>query len=184
MPEPRLTGSMVQQHLSILEEKLGREAVDTALEALPPEKREELTQTLPVGWVSFDALESLYDRLGDTTGRSVAALHREVVREGIERNAKTLWRVMLQAGSDEALAQRTPLIFSKGYSAGKLTCELTGPGQAKLQVSEWPGIREFALRGMQVGFERLVEIAGRRGVRATAKPVKDGAELMIRWQLS
>jgi len=107
-----------------------------------------------------------------------------VVREGVERNAKSVWRVLLTAGSDEALTQRTPLIFGKGYSGGALRCELVGPGHACLKLTGWPDMREFALRGMKEGFERLIEIAGRQNVKARAKSQPDGAELNITWKSS
>jgi hypothetical protein len=179
---PRLTGSMIGQHRSLCRERFGDAVVGRCLDRMPAAERDELEQATALSWVPFPLLERFYGFLSEEVGRSVDDLHTEIVRAGVERNARTLWRALLRITSDNALIRRAPVLFSKGYDRGFLHAVMIEPGVAEMTVSAFPDMDEFVRRGMRVAFETMLTVAGRQNVRAELEPTRDGAIIRATWR--
>ncbi|MEM9194983.1 MAG: hypothetical protein AAGF12_37745 [Myxococcota bacterium] len=179
--DPRLGGSMVLQHRRVWNELLSVDRVDACLKTLAPKPRADLENATALSWVPFSSLEAAYAPLAAEVGESIPVLHSNVVRIGVERNAKTVWRILLRVTTDTAIWRRAPILFSKGYDRGKVEAEVTGPGAARMTVTEFRGMNPFIARGLGVAAESLLSVAGRRDPRAAVKPTTDGAVVHISW---
>ena len=55
-------------------------------------------------------------------------------------------------------------------------------GRAELALSDWPGVPEIAQRGLRVGVETVLRVAGRQNVRVTSEARPDGALFHASWR--
>jgi hypothetical protein len=178
---PGLTGTIVRQHIAKLIRTLGRGTVEEAIDHLRPDDAETIRQVSHLGWVAVEAFEELYEVLALRSNRDVAALHWEIGRQCTLETFRTLWRMLLRVTSDEALVARTPVIYSKSYNKGKLEAVITGPGEARLLLTDWPGTPLFVRRGLCIGITAVLEIAGRQGVRVNEEATATGAAFHVKW---
>ena len=179
---PKMAGIVVQQHLEAFAELYGKDTLDQALAALDEADRGELTMVVAPGWVSMPALESFYEVSAGLVGRTAAQVHASASGRAMEKRLRTLWKIILRFTSDEALVQRTGMLFSKTYSRGRLTTESIGGGRATVRLSGWPDAPDLVVRGVKVGIGVVLRAAGRRHVEATATRTPDGALFEARWR--
>lgn len=150
--------------------------------SLPPAWREQLTTLTPMTWVDTEVAESIIYAVAARVGRDALVLHREIVRIGVERTFRTLWRAILRFTSDRALVSRTPLIYSKTFDRGELTSRIQSPGRAELELTGWPEVSEMQLNGLATGIETVLVVAGRKLVKVTHERRPDGAFIVGSWQ--
>jgi hypothetical protein len=172
---------MVVQHRRAWTELFGDDVVRVCLSRLSEDDRTEIEEATAVGWVRFSALERFYDLLSAELSRDVVALHTEIVRIAVERNARTLWRALLRITSDRALMARAPSIFAKGYDRGRVRIDILEPGRAVITLTELAGMSEFVGRGFGVAVETLLTVAGRQHASATVRRTLDGGRVEVRW---
>jgi hypothetical protein len=79
------------------------------------------------------------------------------------------------------LIQRTPALYARTRTVGRLGSELTGPGQARLVLSGWPGASERNLRSLGVGIQVVLELTGRRGAHFSIVRTVDGGVFHFTW---
>ena len=177
--EACMAGVSFCAHRQQIENKYGRPLLLRAVERLEPEQQEQVMGVLSVGWVPISTQQALYEALALETGDCAEELHMEMVRRSVEHNMRTLWRLLLRLTSDEALILRGPLLFKKGYRQGTMVAEKIAAGRGRLTVSEWPNMPAISLRGLRVGIETILKLAGRRDVRVKIEPTADGARLEV-----
>jgi hypothetical protein len=177
---PRISGTVVRNNLAELRERYPVE-VESALLELDPAARTEVAQALSIGWVDIGAYEEFYKRVARAVGRPLADLHMAVSRVSVQKTLTTVHRLLMRFTTDQALVSRTPLIYSKTFDRGALRPSISEPGRAEIEVVGWPGMPEFALRGLRVGVETVLVVAGRKDVRVTGRQAPDGARLMATW---
>ena len=181
--EPRMSGSIVTEHRSLFDERFGAGFVAQALGAIDAEARREFEEARPGGWVRLSTVESVYGALAAALGRTVADLHVEIGRRGIERTLKTVWRMLLRITTDSALITRTPVLFSKSFDRGHLEAKIPTAGYAEITLSAWPDVGEFPLRSLCNGVGTVLRLAGRRDVDVrVAERRADGALLTATWR--
>ena len=164
-----------------IEKEYGRPVLLRAVERLEPAQREHVMGALAVSWVPISTQQALYEALAVETGDCAEELHMEMVRRSMERNLRTLWRLLLRLTSDEAVISRAPVLFKKGYRQGTLEVEKIAEGRARLRVSGWPNMPAIALRGLCVGIETILMLVGRRDVRVKSEASAGGARLEVSW---
>lgn len=180
-PVPAVAGSIIEQHLTGLEQEVGTAVLTAAVEALTPEVREELLTVSSVGWASVTAVEALYGEVAHRAGRTASSLHRAVGAAGTEQRLRTIWRVFLRFTSDEALVARAPLFYAKSFNTGALSAEVVSPGRAHITLTDWPDTPEFAVRGVAIGVKGVLEAAGRKRVKIDVERQEDGARFTTTW---
>lgn len=178
---PRTSAALLLDQIGVMRELYGTDTVDVALGTLPPEWRDELAALTPVGWVDTDIAESIVYALAPRVGRDVMQVHSEIVRIGVERTFRTLWRIILRFTSDSALVSRTPLIYQKTFDRGRLTSRIESPGRAELELLGWRDISDMQLNGLATGIETVLAVAGRKLARVAYERRPDGAFLVASW---
>jgi hypothetical protein len=178
---PTITGALVRAHLDILRLELGSAVVAQALADLPAEARLEIEGVTAASWVPIPAYEAFYAAVAHRGGRDVAELHSAVSRQSVEQAFRTMWRILLRLTSDEALVTRTPLMFTRAYTHGKLTSGISAPGQAHVELSAWPAVPDIVMRGVRVAVETVLHLAGRKNARVVAQRSADGATFRATW---
>ena len=180
-PDACVSGTTFCAHRDEIESEHGRPALLRAVARLQPAQREHVMSALPVSWVLVSTQQALYEALALETGRPAEQLHVEMVRRSTERTVRTLWRVLLRLTSDDALVSRAPVLFKKSYRQGAMDAEQLAPGRVRLTVSGWPNMPAISLRGLRVGIETILILAGRRDVRVKSEASADGARLDASW---
>jgi hypothetical protein len=179
---PRVSAALLCDQREILRETIGAGALERALSAVPEPYASELRAMTPVGWVSGEAAEAMFVHAAEAAGRDVLALHRDVVRLGVERTYRSVWRLILRLTTDSALVSRTPLLYAKTYDRGSLTSRIVSPGRAEIALIGLPDAPEIHLRGLVYGIETALTVAGRRGVRVHFERRPDGALFVASWR--
>jgi hypothetical protein len=165
--EVRSAASVIQNQLHLLEEIAGSERFEQALSHLPDDYREELAALTSVGWCRLAAANTLIRSVAFELGRDPVELADTITQRSLIRNFRTVWRVMLRFTTDEALMQRTSLIYEKTSDQGKLRATLPRPGRADLEFECWPNVDPIDLSGLAVGIRTVLEIAGRKHVKVS-----------------
>lgn len=168
--------------VAILRRQLGEDVVARAIASLSEAERVEFESLTPVGWIEVDFATAVYVAAAREAGRDVDAVHRDAVRAGVERTFRSVWRLILRMTTDHALVARTPLIYSKTHDLGKLTSRIAAPGRAELTLEGWPGADDFPLRGIAVGIETTLIVAGRKSVKVNFERRVDGAFFVASWR--
>jgi len=162
-------------------EEVGDAVVDRAREALAPEHQQVLETAVPAAWIPAAILDTFYREIAQQAGRDLEEFYRDVVKRGISQTLRSVWRALLRLTSDRALISRTPIIYSRGHSIGKIEPRITGPGQAEVLLTGWPDMPDLRRLGVAAGVEAVMEVAGRKNVKVTYEGTADGAVYRVRW---
>lgn len=181
--EPSITGALVSTHLELLRGKFGSDAVSRCIDGLPPDMRSHLQGVIAAGWVPVRAYDTFYRTFAAKVGHDVAELHSDMSRQSVERTFRTLWRLLLRLTSDEALVSRTPLLYARAYTKGKLKSAIASPGLADLALEGWPDVPDIVLRGVRIAIETVLRLSGRGAVRIAVERAPDGASLRATWKV-
>lgn len=99
-----------------------------------------------------------------------------------ERTLSTVWRVLLRFTSDEAILDRTPMMWERTRNVGRLELVSLEPGCSVLEVKGWPGMPQRHARILAINIETVLRCAGREEVRCHWKRTADGAVYQTRWR--
>jgi hypothetical protein len=165
--ETRIFGAVLLEQRRVMREIAGAEVFDRVLAELPPDVRREYEGLSVLSWCRHSTATEVTQQVGRALGRRPEAWQAEVVRSGIERTFRGVWRVLLRIGSDEALIRRTALFYSKACDRGRLRADSVGPGHVRLTLSEWPDIPELDLIALATGIETVLRVVGRNAVVIT-----------------
>ena len=179
--EPKVNAAVLLDQVKVMEELAGSATLSRAVESLADEHREEFRGLMPVSWCTVDTANALVESVAREAGRAPSSFQAEVVRTGVERTFKSLWRVILRFTSDEALVRRTPLIYSKTYDRGEMTSRVVRPGRAELELAGWPSPPQLDLEGLATGIETVLRVAGRRDARVSFERRPNGALFVASW---
>lgn len=160
--EARIFGAVLLEQRRVMEELVGPERFASVVAELPPDIRDEYERLTMLSWCRHSTATAVTTHVGEALGRRPEDFQAEVVRLGIERTFRGIWKVLLKFTSDEALIKRTALLFSKTCDRGKLTAERLGPGHVSLVLSEWPDIPDLDIIAIATGIETVLRIVGRR----------------------
>jgi len=160
--EPRVSSTLILDQIRLLKDLHGADIVAAACASLAPPLREEIDGLLPGGWCSLDAAREMKAAIASRLGEPLLSLQRRIVRLGIERTLHTVWRFFVRQLSDEALARRVPLVYSRSFDRGE--CRVVGSGEREmnLELHGWPAIPDFDLVGLATGVETVLVLAGRK----------------------
>lgn len=176
-----VSAAVVRDQLEACKKLVGHELVEGALSELPPTTRSHFEAMLPVSWIPADAVQQCYAAIAQAAERPVLELQAELVRIGLKNTLSTLWRTVLRFTSDEALISRTPLLYSRSFSRGRLSADTYAPGKAQLVLTGWAHVPELHLNGLSVGVETVLRLAGRKQPSVTYESTPDGAVLWASW---
>lgn len=178
--ETRIFGAVLLEQRRVMEEVAGPEVLRRALEGLPSDVRDEYEGLTMLSWCRHSTATRVTVSVGRQLGRAPEVWQAEVVRRGIERTLKGVWRVLLRFSSDEALIKRTALIYSKTCDRGKLTATVVGEGSVDLTLREWPDIPDLDVIALATGIETVLRVVGRSRVRVDWVREDDRIEFRVR----
>jgi hypothetical protein len=181
--EPTITGTLVSTHIELLRGRFGAAEVARCIETLPDDFRREMQGVIAGGWVSVRAYDAFYRAFAERVGIDVAELHTETSRQSVERTFKTIWRLLLRLTSDQALLSRTPVLYSRAYTKGKLKAVFAAAGIADIELEGWPDAPDIVLRGTRVAVETVLRLSGRSAVRTTVERAPGGAKVRATWKV-
>lgn len=181
--EPTITGTLVSTHLELLGGRFGAGEVARCIENLPDEFRKAMQGVIAGGRVPVRAYDAFYRDFADRVGADVAELHSEISRQSVERTFKTIWRLLLRLTSDAALVSRTPVLYSRAYTKGKLKAVFPAPGTADIELEGWPNPPDIVLRGTRIAIETVLRLSGRNGVKIAVERAPDGAKMRATWKV-
>lgn len=107
--------------------------------------------------------------------------HDEVLLSASGQNLKKLWRVVLNALSDEFLFARAELIVRKAYDRGHVRAKVLSKGRAEIEISEWPGMPDRAVFGLRVSTVSALTAMGRQNAKVTVRRTPGGALYDVHW---
>jgi hypothetical protein len=177
----RMSGALATDELEILRDQIGRAAYDRALERLEASARDELRALTAVGWIDVEIVKAVFVAAAEVTGRRAEDIHRDAIRAGTERTFRHVWRLFLRITTDESLITRAPARYAKTYDTGRLSARMTGRGRAELIVEGWPNAEEFSMRGLGIGIETVLGLAGRVDVKVSFYRTAEGAKFLASW---
>lgn len=181
--EAKTAGAGIVVMRGLVEELVGAAVLGRVVASLPRAVGDEWSTATSLSWVRVDTTAAVIDAVAAATGRDPDALFDDLVRRTTEKTFRTIWRVLLGLASDAALVSRTPGIYARTRSVGRLGAELLEPGQARLVLTGWPGITERSIRAVGIGVEVVLGLTGRRGVRWKWVRTEDGAVLRLAWEV-
>jgi hypothetical protein len=181
--EPTITGTLVSTHIELLGGRFGAAEVARCIETLPDDFRREMQGVIAGGWVPVRAYDAFYRAFAEHVGIDVAELHTETSRQSVERTFKTLWRLLLRLSSDQALVSRTPVLYSRAYTKGRLKAVFPEAGSAEIELQGWPDAPDIVLRGTRVAVETVLRLSGRSAVKLTVERAPDGAKMRATWKV-
>ena len=180
--EPMIRGAIVLNNLVGFEDVVGREVVARALGSLPGGLVEEARAIVPAAWVRAELVDALFSAIAHEAGRTPEDLFPLAIERGVQRTLHTVWRALMHLSTDAAIVKRTPSLFSRSYSRGRLTADFTGEGTADVELVEWPDVSRFRLIAIASGIRAVLRVAGRKDVRVTSERTSEGAKFRARWQ--
>jgi hypothetical protein len=163
----RIFGAVLLEQRRVMEELAGPEVFREVLEGLQPDMRSEYEGLGMLSWCRHTTATEVTTRVGLALGRLPEDFQAEVVRTGIERTLRGIWRVLLRFSSDDALIKRAALIYSKTCDRGKLSVEPIRPGHVDLILTEWPDIANLDIVALAAGVETVLRVVGRSAARVT-----------------
>lgn len=178
----RMAGALAIDELAILREQIGAGAYAQTMAALPAAIRDEFLSLTAVGWVDVESVKAVFLAAAQVTGRPPEEVHRDAIRAGTEHTFRHVWRILLRAlVSDEMLISRAPSMYAKTYDTGRLSARMLAPGRAEMLVEGWPDAEEYSMRGLGIGVETVLQLAGRENTRATFYRTADGGKILVTW---
>ncbi len=180
---PSLSGAVFLRNEKMFREAVGDAVVDRARASLTEEQRDVLDSAVPAAWIPVTVLDTFYYAIGAEAGRDLHGFYPEVVKEGITATLRSVWRVLLRLTSDRALLRRTPLIYERGHSVGKITPRIDGPGRATVVLTQWPQMPDLRRLGVASGIRAVMEVAGRKDVTVEYDGTDDGAVYRVCWRV-
>jgi hypothetical protein len=178
---PRLVGQSVRDIRWALERTLGPEVVERALASLPEPIRSEYAEASPLEWVPYATVVSAHEAIAREGNTTMEAMLELAVPLAVERAFKTVWRILLRFTSDDSLISRTPLLYSKTRSKGRMTARRISPGLAVAEIEGWSGMPPRDVRAIALSIETTLRLCGRENVTCSAEPTANGARYEIRW---
>lgn len=162
-------------------EEVGDAVVDRARQALSLQEQEVLDSAVPAAWIPVSILDTFYREIARQAGRELESFYTGVVKRGISQTLRSVWKALLRLTTDRALLSRTPIIYSKGHSIGKIVPTITAPGRATVVLTGWPDMPDLRRLGVAAGVEAVLEMAGRQNVSVVFEGTADGAIYKARW---
>lgn len=180
--EPRISGAVLLDQHRVMEAIVGKGVVADAMKRLAEEQRREYQSLIPVSWCSITTANAVIVAVAAEAGRTPSALQAAIVRTGVERTLRSLWRILLRFTSDDALIARTPLLYSKTYDRGELRGRMAYPGRAEIDLLGWPGVPQLDVEGLATGIETVLRVAGRKEVKVNWDRREDGVFFVATWR--
>lgn len=180
--EPMIRGAIVLNNLVGFEDIVGRDVVTRAIASLPPHLVEEARVIVPTAWVRAELVDALFSAIAHEAGRPPEDLFPLAIERGVQRTMHTVWRALMHLSTDAALMRRTPALFSRSYSRGRLVSHFNGDGTADVELFEWPDVSRFRLIAISSGIRAVLRVAGRKEVEVSIERTTDGAKFHARWQ--
>jgi hypothetical protein len=174
---PQVSATIMLDQLALMRELYGADLVARAVTELPPARRTEVEGLLRGAWCSVAMAFELKQVVARLAHEDLFSLQRRVVRLGIERTLTTFWRFFMHMISDERLARRAPMLYSKTFDRGSFQVIAFRPGGADLELHGWPDIPEFDLIGLMTGIETVFTLAGRLNPQVDAR--RDGGRVLL-----
>lgn len=179
---PRTSGQTILDQHVILEEIAGKAVVARVVDALPPDMREEYRTLLAIGWCRLTIDRAVVTGVAEALGRELVEFQSELVRRSFERTLNTVWRVIMRFTSDEALVKRAAILYSKTLqNCGELSAAIPRPGHLDARLSGWTTAEDYDLKGISVGIETVLRVAGRKDVKVVYTRRPDGAQFTGTW---
>lgn len=179
---PALSGALYLSTEKVFREVVGEDAVDQAFASLSREQQDVLESAVPAAWIPFSVVDDYYEAIARCAGRDLKELFAEVVRLGVSQTLRSVWKILIRFTTDRALLSRTPVIYGRGHSVGKIKTTIERPGVATVVLSDWPGAPDLRCLGVAVGIQAVMDVAGRKGVSVRYDRTEDGAVYHVRWQ--
>jgi hypothetical protein len=180
--EPMIRGAIVLNNLVGFEDVVGRDVVLRAIASLPPALVEESRAIVPVAWVRADLVDALFSAIAHEAGRAPEDLFPLAIERGVHRTLHTVWRALMHLQTDAALVKRTPSLFARSYSRGRLAAHFTGTGTAEVDLFDWPDVSRFRLIAISSGIRAVLRVAGRKDVKVAIVRTAEGARFTATWQ--
>jgi hypothetical protein len=179
---PRLAGQSVRDLMWAFEQLLGQERASRALAAVPEPHRSAYVGADPHGWVAYDTVVAAHERMAAEAGTTMEELLERAVPLAVEHAFSTVWRVLLRFTTDEVLIARTPLLYSRTRSKGRMTASRTAPGRAVCEVSGWPDMPPRDVRSIAISIETVLRLAGRKEVATVTETGPSGPRFHLTWK--
>ncbi|MCS6759993.1 MAG: DUF2378 family protein [Candidatus Devosia euplotis] len=183
MEEPKCSGAILLDQFLFLRESYGDEPLQAALGSLSEEDAEIIQGLQAISWCEVGVAKRYKDAVAAHVGLDSLQLQRSVVRAGVNKTFKGVWRFIVKhLVSDEQLAKRLPLLYTKTFDRGEPRVERLGDGKAELVVADWPQIPDYDLLGLQEGVEAVFEAAGRQRPRVTSERKATQVLIRVNWK--
>jgi hypothetical protein len=176
-----IRGAIVLNNLVGFEDVVGREVVARATASLPPAFLAEARAIVPVAWVRAEVVDALFSAIAHEAGRTPEDLFPIAIERGVHRTLHTVWRALMHLSTDAAIVKRTPSLFARSYSRGRLTSRFTGDGTAEVDLFDWPDVSRFRLIAISSGIRAVLRVAGRKNVEVTVVRTSEGAHFRAKW---
>lgn len=177
-----LSGALAANLRSAVTALAGEDAVRAALGRVPESVRRDFEGITGVGWVPIASMEAVFTEIARPRGQSLAELHEQVARVSVEQTLRTVWRMLLRLTTDHALISRAPSLFARSYNRGRVEASQSAPGRGELTLHDWPNAPDWVLRGLRIGTETSLRLAGRNGVRVVYERRAQGAVFHVTWR--
>jgi hypothetical protein len=175
-----VSGVVILDQLKLSRELLGDDVVTRAFGAISAEQRAELDELLPVSWCRLTTAFAIHEAIAEQIGQDILVWHRTIVRVGIERTLKTVWRLFMRLTSTEALLKRAASIYGKSYDRGAVHAAQLPGGGVEVVLTEWPDVPDFELDAMATGLDAILKLGGRKNTHVTVERRPGGARLVVR----
>jgi hypothetical protein len=173
-----VSGVVMIDQRAVAERLFGREVVAKAIEAMSEPHRAEMKDLMPVAWCHTTTAVAFHEALAREVGLPVAESHRKVVREGLQHTFSTVWRAFFRLLSIELLVKRTASVYAKSFDTGTLTCTLVDAHHIAAEVTGWRQINDLQIDGLAIGFETILQLAGRKAT-VTRSRTGSGVKFLI-----
>lgn len=179
---PSLSGAIVLRNIESFRRLVGTEAVERGYQALPDAQCARLRAAVPAAWITTEDVDALYAAIADAAGEDLMTIYPTVVREGVARTLRSVWKVLLRVTTPRGLLKRAPLVYRRSHSIGTVVPTVLGPGHARVELTGWPGMSDMRRIGVAAGIETLLAVAGRKNPKATFEATADGAVFQLTWE--
>ncbi len=175
-----MSATLVLRHLSGFRAELGIDTVGRALEALPPELRDEVEALVAGAWLDVGKIDVIYGTIAAEAGRALEELFPTVIETANEQVFNTVWKALMRLAPGRMIVRRAAAVYRKSYTHGVMTPRDV-PGGVELDLTHWPGITRNRILGISAATRAALRISGSPDARLSHRRTSDGVCFLIRF---
>jgi hypothetical protein len=163
----QIKGTAIRSLLLAIERVCGHEAVGRVKEALPPEVRAQIGETvLATRFYPVEVVAALHDSIRQVLGQGTWEMNHRLGTEAAKIDFGAVYQVFIRVMDYDFVLDRIARAWGQYNSRGRLRITERSAGHAVFMIDDVSGYTEGMWEGIAGRCEGILQLCGSRRVRA------------------